>query len=55
MKGLPPHFLTTFKNVSILHTTAIILPMTSHEVLLFSSQFMADEAGKRGGRSLPSI
>lgn len=52
---LPLHFLTTSKKVSILHTTAIILLMKSHEVLLFSSQFMADEAGKRGGRSLPSL
>lgn len=52
---LPLLFLTTSKEVSILHTTAIILLMKSHEVLLFSSQFMADGAGKRGGRSLPSL
>lgn len=52
---LPLHFLTTSKEVSILHTAAIILLMKSHEVLLFSSQFMADGAGKRGGRSLPSL
>lgn len=52
---LPLLFLTTSKEVSILHTTAIILLMKSQEVLLFSSQFMADGAGKRGGRSLPSL
>lgn len=48
----PLHFLTTSKKVSILHFTAIILLMKSHEVLLFSSQSMADGAGKRRGRSL---